>query len=125
MSQDITFSVGINTNSSDRAMDKYGIEEIKKLAASLVRLREEAYHIYLPIVEELCAKQASLNEVEQCLDHLLDFACHEKMLRLFKRLCRHYYPLYPESITDYIMFYKEMWDTPENESSGNENEASP
>lgn len=44
------------------------------------------------------------------LDYLLDFACDEKMLGLYQRVCRKYLDVYPGCIRDYIEAYREMWE---------------
>ena len=47
------------------------------------------------------------------LDRLLDVADHPAGLKLFKRLCRYYYPIAPAATADYIHAYREMWDAEE------------
>ena len=74
-------------------MDEKNMAEIKIIAAKMQKIYDMAYRAYLPIVTELCERIASQNEIEHTLDSLLDFACEEKCLRLFKKLCRRYYPL--------------------------------
>ena len=49
------------------------------------------------------------DELSHLLDYLLDFACDEKMLGLYKRVCRKYLDVYPGCIKDYIEAYQEMW----------------
>lgn len=34
----------------------------------------------------------------------------DEILGLFKQVCRNFYNQYPEIITDYVMFYKEMYE---------------
>ena len=99
-------------------MDEKNMAEIKIIAAKMQEIYDMAYRAYLPIVTELCERIASQNEIEHTLDSLLDFACEEKCLRLFKKLCRRYYPLYPQCIVDYVGFYREIWDTPDEQSNG-------
>lgn len=43
------------------------------------------------------------------LDYLLDFACKEKMLGLYKKVRRRYLYVYPDCIKFYIEAYREMW----------------
>ena len=45
---------------------------------------------YLPLVEDVCSRTVSEDELSHLLDYLLDFACDEKMLGLYKRVCRKY-----------------------------------
>lgn len=49
------------------------------------------------------------------LDYLLDFACDEKMLELYKRVCRRYLYIYPDCIKSYIEAYWEMWEEKDRE----------
>lgn len=34
----------------------------------------------------------------------------DEILGIFKQVCRNFYNQYPEIITDYVMFYKEMYE---------------
>lgn len=44
------------------------------------------------------------------LDCLLDFACDEKILKLYKMVCRRYLYVYPSCIKFYDEAYREMWE---------------
>ncbi len=44
------------------------------------------------------------------LDYLLNFACDEKMLELYKQVGRRYFYNYPSCIKSYIDAYREMWE---------------
>lgn len=48
------------------------------------------------------------------LDYLLDFACDEKILKLYKRVCRRYLCVYLGCIKFYMEEYWEMWEDEEN-----------
>jgi hypothetical protein len=50
------------------------------------------------------------NRIEHLLDGILDFCCDPVILRLFKKLCRYYFPIDPEAIASYVNTYREMWD---------------
>lgn len=83
-----------------------GIEE---LARELTQIRERAAIEYAPIVEEFCArKQASENEVGRMLDYLFEFADDERILLMYKKVCRRFVYEYPETISFYIMEYKKI-----------------
>lgn len=83
-----------------------GIEE---LASELTQIRERAAIEYAPIVEEFCArKQASENEVGRMLDYLFEFADDERILLMYKKVCRRFVYEYPETISFYIMEYKKI-----------------
>ena len=89
-------------------------EKIYQIAERIVQLHQRAYEIYLSLVEDVCSRTASEDELSHLLDYLLDFACDEKILGLYKRVCRRYLYIYPGCIKIYIEAYREMW---ENEDS--------
>ena len=64
-------------------MDK----KIYQLAELIVQLYQKAYEIYLPLIEDVCSRIVSEDELAHLLDYLLDFACDEKILGLYKRVC--------------------------------------
>lgn len=80
---------------------------IKELARELMQIRERAAIEYAPIVEEFCArKHASENEVGRMLDLLFGFADDERILLMYKKVCRRFVYEYPETISFYIIEYK-------------------
>lgn len=68
----------------------------------------------MPLFEDVCSRSGSEDELSHLLDYLLDFACDEKILGLYKRVCRRYLYMYPGCIKSYIEVYRERW---ENENS--------
>ena len=70
-------------------MSKYILGNQKHLI-DIVQLHQKAYEIYLPLVEDVCSRGVSEDELAHLLDYLLDFACDEKILGLYKRMCRRY-----------------------------------
>lgn len=84
---------------------------IKELARELMQIRERAAIEYAPIVEEFCArKHASENEVGRMLDLLFGFADDERILLMYKKVCRRFVYEYPETISFYIMEYRKEHD---------------
>ena len=84
---------------------------IKELARELTQIRERAAIEYAPIVEEFCArKHASENEVGRMLDYLFEFADDERILLMYKKVCRRFVYEYPETISFCIMEYKKEYD---------------
>ena len=99
------------------------IDGIKGLAEQMNQLTKLAHVQYSPVVEDLIKRRCTdENEIEHLLDWILDFAYEEKMLLLFKKVCRYYYPINPKATEDYINFYREMWDE---DSLPNKNEELP
>lgn len=87
-------------------MDK----NIFQIAEPIVQIHQNAYEIYLPLVDDVCSRTVSEDELSHLLDYLLDFACDEKILKLYKMLCRRYLYVYPRCIKFYIEAYREMWE---------------
>ena len=85
-------------------------ENTYKIAEQIVHLHQKAYEVYLPLVEDTCSRSVSEDELSHLLDYLLDVACDEKILRLYKRVCRKYLYIYPNCIKSYIEAYREMWE---------------
>ena len=63
-------------------------ENICRFAERIVQLHQKAYEVYLPLVEDVCSRTVSEAELSHLLDYLLDLACDEKILELYKRVCR-------------------------------------
>ena len=53
-------------------------EKIYQIAEQIVQLHQKAYEVYLPLVEDVCSREISEDELSYLLDYLLDFACDEK-----------------------------------------------
>lgn len=85
-------------------------EKIYRIAEQIVQLHQKAYEVYLPFVENVCNRTVSEDELAHLLDYLLDFTCDEKILGLYKRVCRKYLYIYPSCIKSYIEAYREMWE---------------
>ena len=45
------------------------------------------------------------------LDYLFDFCGNDKVLGLYKKVCRTFYKKYPGCIAEYIMQYRMEYDT--------------
>ena len=84
-------------------------ENIYQIREQIVQLHQKAYQVYLPLLEDACSKIVSEDELSHLLDYLLDFACDEKMLGLYKKVCIRYLYVYPDCIKFYIEAYREMW----------------
>lgn len=84
-------------------------ESIFQIAKQINQLNQKAYDIYFSVVEDVCRREVSEDELSHLLDCLLDFACDEKILALYKKVCRKYLYTYPGCIKFYIEAYREMW----------------
>ena len=85
-------------------------EKIYQIAEQIAQLHQEAYEIYLPLVEDVFSRIVSEDELSHLLDYLQDFACDERILELYKMVCRRYLYVYPRCIKFYIEAYWEMWE---------------
>ena len=76
-----------------------------------MQIRKRAAIEYAPLVNELCArKHATANEVGRMLDYLFEFADDERILLMYKKVCRRFVYEYPETISSYIMEYRKLYD---------------
>ncbi len=88
-------------------------ERIHQIAEQIVAIHQKAYEVYLPLVVDVCGRTVSEVQLSHLLDYLLDFACDEKILELYKKVCRRYLYVYPKCIKFYIEAYREMWEDEE------------
>ena len=86
------------------------VKGLEPLIQSMKALNNEAIAVYAPLVDDICSRHATLKEVERLLDYMLGFAGDDRMLLLFKRVCRAYWESYPENIAWYIMEYRKLYD---------------
>jgi hypothetical protein len=98
-------------NFAKTRMKKGLINDIEPLIENMKNLSGKAYHIYLPLVENIIEnKCVNENEIENLLDYMLGFCADRKMLILYKKLCRYYWNINPLATAEYINYYREMWD---------------
>ena len=83
---------------------------IQEIANAIQETNDFAYTTYKPMVEDIIARNASESEVEHLLDYMVSIIGYDRMLQLFKKVCRRYYEQYPEMIASAILFYKEMYE---------------
>ena len=86
------------------------LDGFKVFAKQMETLNEQAYYAYKPQVDDICHRDASQKDVEWLLDWLLQYAGDDRMLGLYKQVCRAYWQKYPESIAFYIMEYRKRYD---------------
>lgn len=88
------------------------VQSIGELTKGSQQLAQKAVTAYAPIVESLIQSQCrDTREIERTLDGLLDFCFDPGILRLDKKLCRHYYGIDPAGTSYYVHAYREMWNT--------------
>ncbi len=85
--------------------------DIDDLVQSISALARRAVADYAPLVEAIVRDQSrDARHIERTLDGLLDFGFDQEALRLYKKLCRHYYAIDPAAAAYYVHAYREMWD---------------
>jgi len=87
-------------------------QNIKLIAESISLLNEQAYTLYLPMVEELIhSNSKDEHQIEFLLDRIIEIAFTEKGLILYKKLCRYYWDINQEATADFINYYRERWES--------------
>ena len=72
--------------------------DINMIVERIQEASELSYNYYKPLVSKIITEKTSEKEVEHLLDYMLDVCYDDKMLNLFKKVCRQYYNLYPKMI---------------------------
>lgn len=84
------------------------------IAEEMQRLAELAVVQYMLVVESVIrSKSRDVHHIQHTLDRLLDFGFYAPMVELFRSLCRHYYFIDAEAAANYVLTYREMWDSEE------------
>ena len=100
------------------------VERMDKLVeqiGELIALQEKSARIIeAEYAEEVAAiirqKSKDKQRIEKALDVLLDYSYDSVILEIFRKLCKYYYNIDPQSTCFYIQGYRELWD---NEGNGN------
>jgi hypothetical protein len=86
-------------------------KNLSKFAKELNVLAKQAYSEYKPRVDDIIiSKRTNQKEIEWLLSQMLDFCSDEKVLSLYKTLCRYYWDINSKATADYIRYYREMWE---------------
>lgn len=87
------------------------LTDMQGFAEQLAELNQQALRQYTPLVQKIINSGTKDEKfIERTLDGLLDFAGNEKILLLYKKLCRYYYYINPVATVRHIKLYKEMWE---------------
>lgn len=90
--------------------------KMEEIAYEMKNLSVLAVDQYEPIVNMVLSGYITgEDEIAHIMDEMLDFCQFDNMLQLFKKLCRGIYHQYPSLVADYIMIYKELWDSDEDD----------
>ena len=102
-------SMNTQEDNLDQDIEKL-VKDLEPLIQQMKTINDHAVVAYTPLVDDLCSRNASQNEVELMLDYLLMFAGDDRMLSLYKWVCRTFWEAYPESMAFYIMEYRKEYD---------------
>lgn len=92
-------------------MKEEELNGFKELAESLNKITEDAFIIYEAQVDRIYSnKIKDEKEIERIIEVLLDYCYDDKMLLLFKRICRYYYEINPSATCEYGYIYRDLWD---------------
>ena len=92
------------------------VRSISELAWSAQKLAQDAVWQYSAEVEAILKEQSrDSRRIERCLDGMLDFCFEDGMLVFYKKLCRYYFAIDPETAASYAQAYREMWDGKQSE----------
>ena len=87
-------------------------QEIIELVRSLQTLAQKAVPSYTQemndIIDSNCRNK---RRIERALDGMLDFCFYKNMLELFRKLCRYYYAIDRYATAEYVLAYRDMWDS--------------
>lgn len=98
------FETGKSTENSISA-------EFRPIALSIQRLVRQAKQQYEQEVDAVIREQSrSPERIERLLDGMLDFCFDEEMVALYKKICRYYFVIAPDTTVSYIYAYRDMWD---------------
>ena len=101
---------GLMGSKSKQRMDDL-VKSISVLAKARNQLAHQAEQRYAPEVADVLRTQCrDPQRIEHLLDGMLDFGFDAAMVRLYKKLCRHYFEIDPMATASHIYAYRDMWD---------------
>ena len=94
--------------------------KITQLAKNIQSLARKAVTVYEresnKIVDSNCREK---RRIEHILDGMLDFCFDKNMLALYKKLCRYYYAIDRNAAAEYVLTYRDIWDSKGSENGRN------
>ena len=82
------------------------LKDLELISEQHQQIYDHAYKVYTDAVNSMVSVLLPYErQVEQLLDGLLDFCDDNRFLKLYKKLCRHVYALYPHLVTEYVQLY--------------------
>jgi hypothetical protein len=88
------------------------VEDFRDIIQNIQAIYKQAVIVYRQRVDTVIRnKNTSQGDIEHLFDGMLDFCDNAEMLLQYKRLCRHYFYIYPKTVGYYINAYRECWDS--------------
>ena len=97
------------------------LNDISVLIAQFEEQKKIIYSHYIQAVALVVAGRITAEkEIERIMDGLLDFGDDEKVLALYKKLCRHVYTFYPQMVGKHIAIFRMQFEEKEEKKNGND-----
>lgn len=85
--------------------------DISDIVEEIKQAYDYAYKNFSISTQLICSNpNASEEEIDRLLDLLLGYCEAERILDLYKKVCRTFYYKYPKLITEHILMYKDMYE---------------
>lgn len=92
--------------------------ELKKLLETYSAIHTEALHVYRPLVRSVINGAITEKaDIERIFDGLINFCGEPEFVELLKKLGRFMYKKEPAMVAEYILLYKEIYDSDEEDES--------
>jgi len=92
-------------------------QKITQLAKNIQSLAIKAVTTYEREINEIVDSNCrEKRRIECILDGVLDFCFDKNMLELYRKLCRYYYVIDQSAAAEYVLAYRDMWESKPNSS---------
>jgi len=86
--------------------------DMQSICEGISSLSKLAVEQYTPLVDEIISQKITdEHHIESTLDRLLDVCFDNKILFLYRKLCKYYYDINSQATIEYIDYYKKMYDS--------------
>lgn len=92
--------------------------ELKKLLETYSAIHTEALRVYRPLVRSVInGAITEKQDIERIFDGLINFCGEPEFVELLKELGRYMYRKEPAMVAEYILLYKEIYDSDEEDDN--------
>lgn len=86
-------------------------KELLKMGKQIVELQKQMYKIAESEANYIIQNKIIDDmKIQRALDGLLEFCEDERVLSLYRKLCKYYYNINPVATANYIKYYREEYD---------------